>query len=523
MAELRATPMSNPVMGLLADRLKKVQQFGAKPFGYENPPVEMLMNLLGVPAVQQTMERMAYGEPLTTGRGMTTKPRPEALEAAMTLLPASVGAAKATKGLPVGASVKNVGDDLLSYRGSHTAPDADFGAPLHDLTGGGQMYPADIYSSKAAQIYGGGVPYDQKAFSIAQQYKDKPNALVTIYRAVPKDISNSEKLATLEKQMATYMKRGTLPKDAENYSSGSKWYDAAYEKREQLRKMPDEPSNDINAINAGDWVTLTREYAKDHGESALKGEYKIISKKVKAKEVFTNADSIHEFGYQPQVAKPIQAVAPQQEALDTAQRNAALPIEEGGLGLPKDNTPEMRAQAMGFDLSNPQYHATNVPEDFTSIRPSSRGKMGAGIYTSPEAQYAEKYGGRQDVRILPIVSRGNYADSDTRENIFDMAREELYLKNPNFTSQELHNAASKEMQKSGYSGFDVDKERVTFRPDEMRSRFAAFDPFRMNTETASARGVAPPDLLAGVLPLGLLADEEQRKKLYELMPSLLGQ
>jgi len=109
MAELRATPMSNPVMGLLADRLKKVQQFGAKPFGYENPPVEMLMNLLGVPAVQQTMERMAYGEPLTTGRGMTTKPRPEALEAAMTLLPASVGAAKATKGLPVGASIEDVG------------------------------------------------------------------------------------------------------------------------------------------------------------------------------------------------------------------------------------------------------------------------------------------------------------------------------------------------------------------------------------------------------------------------------
>ena len=236
-----------------------------------------------------------------------------------------------TKGLPVGASVKNVGNDLLSYRGSHTAPDRDFGAPLHDLTGGGQMYPADIYSSKAAQIYGGGVPYDQKAFSIAQQYKDKPDALVTIYRAVPKDLSNSEKLATLEKQMAAYMKRGTLPKDADNYSSGSKWYDAAYDKREQLRKMPDEPSKDVNAINAGDWVTLTREYAKDHGESALKGEYKIISKKVKAKEVFTNADSIHEFGYQPQVAKPIQAVAPQQEALDTAQRNAVeYPLAPAG-------------------------------------------------------------------------------------------------------------------------------------------------------------------------------------------------
>jgi hypothetical protein len=195
-----------------------------------------------------------------------------------------------------------LGQEVTDYRGSHQAPSSDFGAPLYDLTGGGQMYPADVYSSKAAQFYGGGVPYDQKAFSIAQQYRDKPDALVTIYRAVPKDISNSEKLATLEKQMAAYMKRGTLPKDAENYSSGSKWYDAAYDERDKLRKMSDEPSNDINTINAGDWVTLTKEYAKDHGESALKGEYKILSKKVKAKEVWTNADSIHEFGYQPQAS-----------------------------------------------------------------------------------------------------------------------------------------------------------------------------------------------------------------------------
>lgn len=216
--------------------------------------------------------------------------------------------ALAGKGLPVGLSTEAVGGmnflKPVEYRGSHTAPGPDFGAPLHDLTGGGQMYPADIYSPQAAQFYGGGVPYDQKAFSIAQQFKDKPDAFVTIYRAVPKDLSNSEKLATLEKQMAAYMKRGTLPKDAENYSSGSKWYDAAYEKREQLRKMPDEPTNDISKINPGDWVTLTKEYAKDHGESALRGQYKILSQKVRAKDVWTNADSIHEFGYQPQTQNP---------------------------------------------------------------------------------------------------------------------------------------------------------------------------------------------------------------------------
>ncbi len=38
---------------------------------------------------------------------------------------------------------------------------------------------------------------------------------------------------------------------------------------------------------------------------------------------------------------------PQETALETAQRNAALPIEEGGLGLLSTNTPEMRAEAMG--------------------------------------------------------------------------------------------------------------------------------------------------------------------------------
>jgi hypothetical protein len=181
------------------------------------------------------------------------------------------------------------------YRGSHTAPTRDYGAPLHNLS---QMYPDDIYSSKAAQYYGHGVPYDQKAALIMQQYKDKPDATVTIYRAVPKEMSNADKAAELDRHMGAYMRRGLLPQDA-HIKEGSKWYDWAYDERDRLRKLPDEPVEGINAINAGDWVTLTRDYAKEHGESALRGKYKIISKKVKAKDIYTNADSIHEFGYDP--------------------------------------------------------------------------------------------------------------------------------------------------------------------------------------------------------------------------------
>jgi len=343
MAELRATPMSNPIMGLLADRLKKVQQFGAKPFGYDNPPVEMLMNLLGVPAVQQTMERMAYGEPLTTGSGMTTKPRPEAIEAAMAVAPVAGLLGEATKGLPVGASIKNVGDDLLSYRGSHKAPSPDFGAPLHDLTGGGQMYPADVYSAKAAQFYGTGYPKaDKEAFELAKKVRGNPDAEVTMYRAVPKN----------EK---------------------------------------------ITKINDGDWVTLSKDYAKNHGESVLGEDYKIISQKVKAKELWTNADSIHEFGYHPQ------KTAPRQEALDTAQRNAALPVEEGGLGLPKDNTPEMRAEAMGY--KTPVYHGTN--EDINIFNVEGKGKTsGAGAFFTTNPTAAETYvSGSGGGNILPLLLR----------------------------------------------------------------------------------------------------------------------
>lgn len=105
-----ATPQSNPIMGLLAERLKQAQQFATRPFGYQNPPAEMLLNLLGVPAVQQTAERLAYGEPLTTGRGMTTQIRPEVAEAALTVAPVAGLLGKATKGLPVGVSIKSVDD-----------------------------------------------------------------------------------------------------------------------------------------------------------------------------------------------------------------------------------------------------------------------------------------------------------------------------------------------------------------------------------------------------------------------------
>jgi hypothetical protein len=134
--------------------------------------------------------------------------------------------------------------DRTAYRGLHTAPNREFGAPLHDLAA---IYPDDVYSANAARFYGHGgdeVAMDRRTVQIAPSLRGKPDAEVTIYRAVPKD----------EK---------------------------------------------IKDINAGDWVTINKQYADLHGNSALQGNYKILERKVKAKDIYTNADSIHEYGYDP--------------------------------------------------------------------------------------------------------------------------------------------------------------------------------------------------------------------------------
>ncbi len=189
-------------------------------------------------------------------------------------------------------------DEVLAsqdYEGQHRPPGPDNGAPLHDLTGGGNIYPDDVYSNKAAQYYGSGEPsMDAPTISLAQSYKGRPNATVTIYRAIPDDLTNEAKLAKLEKQKAEYMRRNKVP-EGEN-SKG--FYERVTSEIERLKSLPEE--TDAKAtINPGDWVSINRQYAKVHGESALRGNYKIISKKVKASEVFTNGDSIHEWGYWP--------------------------------------------------------------------------------------------------------------------------------------------------------------------------------------------------------------------------------
>jgi Holliday junction resolvasome RuvABC DNA-binding subunit len=128
------------------------------------------------------------------------------------------------------------------YRGEHRAPTKDSGSPAHELSG---AYPDDVYSANGPRYYAHYADSrDLESFEIIRRVRNKPNVPLTIYRAVPKSA----------------------------------------------------PS----VINNGDWVTISKRYAKEHGEGPLRGNYKIISKLAHPRDIFTNGDSIHEWGYDPQ-------------------------------------------------------------------------------------------------------------------------------------------------------------------------------------------------------------------------------
>lgn len=158
---------------------------------------------------------------------------------------------------------------MPDYSGEHRAPRRDSGAPLDNLKG---VYPDDVYGPNAARYYGheSGSQTDKAAVRIIQATKGKPDALVKVFRAIPKSIQ-------------------------------------------------------LNEINPGDWITTIKSYAVQHGEGPLGGDYKILEKTVPAGDLYTDGNSIFEFGYDPkfmpsseQDTKALQMLPKPRRSLDAA-------------------------------------------------------------------------------------------------------------------------------------------------------------------------------------------------------------
>ena len=126
------------------------------------------------------------------------------------------------------------------YRMEHSAPGRDgYSQSIDNLSG---LYPDDFYSLNGPIYYGtGDESMDRKAWNILNRVKGRPKAWIEIYRAAPKGTGKT--------------------------------------------------------ITNGDWVTIVRDYAVEHGEANLDGNYQIVKKIVRARDVFTDANSILEQGY----------------------------------------------------------------------------------------------------------------------------------------------------------------------------------------------------------------------------------
>ena len=127
----------------------------------------------------------------------------------------------------------------LSYQIDHKPmTKAGGAATLDDLI---PAFGEDIYGKNALQFFGSGDARERNVVKTLSALRGKPNAPVTIYRGVPKD---------------------------------------------------------VNGINAGDWVTLDAKVAADYAAQHPGG--KVISMQVPASHVTSWADSLLEFGYHPQ-------------------------------------------------------------------------------------------------------------------------------------------------------------------------------------------------------------------------------
>lgn len=130
-----------------------------------------------------------------------------------------------------------------SWKMDHRAPnsDDDTAHSMDDING---AYGGDdsIYDKRAAYYYGEGRSYDGQAISVIRSARNNPDKPIKVYRAVPTDIKDTR-------------------------------------------------------MRNGDWVAIVKDYAEEHGDRVLDGDFRIIENTVPAKHLYNNGDSINEWGY----------------------------------------------------------------------------------------------------------------------------------------------------------------------------------------------------------------------------------
>ena len=369
-----------------------------------------------------------------------------------------LGLAPMTKGLPVGASIKDVG----------------------------KVFPTSIANRSEVK---------NVANDFADQFKQM-GFDVTLDHSGSKAGASSY-LRVSDPQTGRFLSK---PIRISDHSKGARELDAninVLNPQEDFAKITS-ALNDMRA--KGDTLVFKQDrYAQE-----------LIASGVKPKTAYQRAKT--------EIAENQQSPYPQQAALDLAQQRAALPVEQGGLGLLGSNTAEQRAKAMGFVGD----FAHGSPEsNITKLQPSKTGAEGPGIYATSYFPESATYAGKEPgATAYPLKVKTDTAyqsggenpymklivnDDDQLLNALQRRGKESIIKEQQPTPEWLKAIGAMETP--------VRDHFVSMNPDLFRSRFAAFDPFRRSAAVAAAMGVAAPDLLAA-------QQNEEMRKLQQL--GLLG-
>lgn len=240
----------------------------------------------------------------------------------------------------------------------------------------------------------------------------------------------------------------------------------------------------IGAVKAGS--SLAKTASKEALQQIESGTGLLGKNIVKTKETIVPID----------IAKTLLGKTEQELAHEVAQKNAVKM-----LGLPEGNTAMDRANAMGY--TEPLYRGSSAVE--TKLIPSSGHEHGViGISTTPNPAYASLHGNNVMPLLGKKVNTSDYFDlvnqfeNQTGKDFYDVSEKQFtnFLKKNNIGA-----STATDFLQPVDDALDI----RYLNPQDVRSRFAAFDPARINEN----------DILAGVMALpvsGLLQEPKEKKK-----------
>ena len=205
------------------------------------------------------------------------------------------------------------------------------------------------------------------------------------------------------------------------------------------------------------------------------------------------------------LAAPKRPLTEFEQAHLTAQRNAALPVNQGGLGLAADNTAMDRARALGFE--DGWAHGSPNPK-ITEMKPSSTGAEGPGTYATNYLPEASTYSFLNEGSTVYPLMVNRSKSLNANGNIYDLLKansdDELLMNLEKAGKDSITASQSKTPQWLLDAGAPYMPDRmhyVSVKPYNFRSRFAAFDPMKKESSNLLAQfgALAPTATMAAYL------------------------